>query len=50
MAGNVFFNINRVFSSFLWMNMLETRKIFCNFAPNIEVDDTFYIKKNRIDI
>ena len=43
--GNVFFNINRLFSSFLWVNMLETRKIFCNFAPNIDVDDTSFILK-----
>ena len=45
--GNVFFNINRLFSAFLWVNMLETRKIFCNFAPNIKVDDTHYILKER---
>ena len=43
--GNVFFNINRLFSAFLWVNMLETRKIFCNFAPNIDVDDTSFILK-----
>lgn len=27
--------------------MLETRKIFCNFAPNIEVDDTSEAKKEQ---
>lgn len=46
--GNVFFNINRAFSAFLWLNMLETRKIFCNFAPNIEMDDTFYNNKKQL--
>jgi len=44
---NVFFNINHNFSLFLWDNMMETRKIYSNFAPNIEVDDTYYIIKKE---